>query len=396
MSGSGSSAASVSCAGRGRSADAGSPGTEPSADAAAATGPPADAEASGRGPSAETEASREPGRKPDWLKVTVPPARAFRATARVLDDLDLHTVCAEARCPNKGECFAAGTATFLILGDRCTRDCRFCSVRHGAPGGVVDEDEPERVARAAARLGLRHVVVTSVTRDDLPDGGAARFAAVIGAVRRALPAATVEVLTPDFRGDEAALRKVLAAGPDVFNHNLETVPRLYPEVRPAADYRRSLEVLERAGRWSSVPDADPARRAAEPAQGVESRGAHRPVVKTGLMLGLGETRDEVRDVLYDARSAGVGVVTMGQYLRPASGCVPVARYVPPAEFAEWTAVGESLGLLVVAGPFVRSSYRAGEALARMGRARGRNGGRAVVPDEEGGSSRPAEAGGRAR
>ncbi|MBM3147326.1 MAG: lipoyl synthase [Actinobacteria bacterium] len=282
--------------------------------------------------------------------MSVPPARAFRATARVLDDLDLHTVCSEARCPNKGECFAAGTATFLILGDRCTRDCRFCSVRHGAPDGEPDADEPRRVAAAAARLELRHVVVTSVTRDDLADGGAARFAAVIGEVRAALPDATIEVLTPDFGGDEAALRAVLAAAPDVFNHNLETVPRLYARVRPAADYGRSLEVLRRAARsW----------------RGAAPGGACRPVVKTGLMLGLGETRAEVEAVLRDAHAAGVGVITVGQYLRPAPGCLPVARYVTPGELAEWTLFGESIGLVVVAGPFVRSSYRAGEALARV-------------------------------
>ncbi len=335
-----------------------------------------------------TSAAAGAGRKPDWLKVSVPPARAFRATARVLDDLDLHTVCSEARCPNKGECFAAGTATFLILGDRCTRDCRFCSVRHGAPDGEPDADEPRRVAAAATRLELRHVVVTSVTRDDLADGGAAQFAAVIGEVRAALPDATIEVLTPDFGGDEAALRAVLVAAPDVFNHNLETVPRLYSHVRPAADYDRSLEVLSRAAQWpgaatadparraapsSSAPHAHPARRAAQSSRGAASGGAWRPVVKTGLMLGLGETRAEVEAVLRDAHGAGVEVVTLGQYLRPAPGCLPVARYVTPEEFAEWTSFGESVGLVVVAGPFVRSSYRAGEALARVAgsQARGR-------------------------
>lgn len=317
----------------------------------AAVGAAAEANAGG------TSEAAAAGRKPDWLKVSVPPARAFRATARVLDDLDLHTVCSEARCPNKGECFAAGTATFLILGDHCTRDCRFCSVRHGAPDGEPDADEPRRVAAAATRLELRHMVVTSVTRDDLADGGAAQFAAVIGEVRAALPDATIEVLTPDFGGDEAALRAVLVVAPDVFNHNLETVPRLYAQVRPAADYGRSLEVL---------------RRAAQSSRGAGPGGACRPVVKTGLMLGLGETRAEVEAVLRDAHAAGVGVITLGQYLRPAPGCLPVARYVTPEEFAHWTSVGESIGLVVVSGPFVRSSYRAGEALARVAGSRARS------------------------
>lgn len=334
-----------------------------------ATGTAGDAAAG----AADGPAAGDPRRKPAWLKVAVPPARAFRATARVLGDLGLHTVCSEARCPNKGECFAAGTATFLILGDRCTRECRFCSVRHGDPAGVLDADEPRRAAEAAARLGLRHVVVTSVTRDDLPDGGAAQFAAVVREVRRALPRASVELLTPDFGGDEAALRTALAAGPDVFNHNLETVPRLYADIRPGADYRRSLELLRRTVEWTVAdgrregasvrddrcPRADVAGRPPDAGNGAAGSG---PVVKTGVMLGLGEARREVETVLGDARSVGVDVVTMGQYLRPASGCVPVTRYVPPSEFAEWTVFGETLGLTVVAGPFVRSSYRAGEAL----------------------------------
>jgi lipoyl synthase len=292
-----------------------------------------------------------PDRKPSWLRVRVPPARAFRATAGLLGELRLHTVCDEARCPNKGECFAAGTATFLILGDACTRDCRFCSVHHGARPAAVEEDEPRRVAQAAARLGLRHVVITSVTRDDLEDGGAAQFAAAVRETRTAVPEATIEVLTPDFGGSAAALDDVLAAGPNVFNHNVETVPRLYAAVRPQAGYGRSLDLLRRAAGWAAV--------AAAP-----SHGAARPLVKTGIMLGLGETDEEVEGLLRDCLAAGVDVVTIGQYLRPAAGCAPVVRYVTPAGFDVWTAVGERLGLTVVAGPLVRSSYRAGDVLHR--------------------------------
>ncbi len=292
------------------------------------------------------------GRKPPWLKVKVPPARAFRATAGLLDELRLHTVCDEARCPNKGECFASGTATFLILGDACTRDCRFCSVTHGAWSGAVDEDEPRRVAQAAARLGLRHVVVTSVTRDDLPDGGAALFADVIRETRAALPQATVEVLTPDFGGSTAALDAVLAAAPHVFNHNLETVPRLYAGVRPQAGYARSLELLHRAAGWArrvsaSSTDVPGGSASSETGRPSAAGGPARPLVKTGLMLGLGEADDEVEAVLGDCVAAGVDIVTIGQYLRPAAGCAPVARYVAPAEFDGWGATGERLGLTVV-------------------------------------------------
>ena len=210
-----------------------------------------------------TPARRDPGRKPAWLKHKAPAPRQYRATGALLDELDLHTVCREARCPNKGECYASGTATFLILGDVCTRACTFCAVEgEGKAGDLhagvcrLDEDEPRRVAEAARRLGLRHVVITSVTRDDLPDGGAAQFAAAIAAVRAATPAATVEVLIPDLGGDEAALRAVLAARPDVLNHNLETVPRLYPQVRPQARYERSLEVLARAAEWARAPEPE--------------------------------------------------------------------------------------------------------------------------------------------
>jgi lipoyl synthase len=300
------------------------------------------------------------GRKPAWLKVGVPAPRQFRATGGLLDDLELHTVCREARCPNKGECFAAGTATFLILGDVCSRSCRFCSVQHGGTAGLCapDPEEPGRVAQAARRLGLRHVVVTSVTRDDLADGGAAHFAAAVAAVRAALPRATVEVLIPDLGGQAGALRAVCAAGPDVLGHNLETVPRLYRAVRPQAAYERSLELLRRAAAWARSADAVPA----PPARDGVSGALRRPLVKTGFMVGLGERSEEVRAVLADCAAAGVDVVTVGQYLRPQAACLPVARYVTPAEFAGIAEAGATLGLRMHAAPFVRSSYRAGDDL----------------------------------
>jgi lipoyl synthase len=314
-------------------------------------------------------------RKPSWLKVKAPEPRQYRATGALLDELELHTVCREARCPNKGECYSSGTATFLILGDACTRDCRFCAVAHvgAAPAAAasvptraaaglcaVDADEPRRVAEAATRLGLRHVVITSVTRDDLPDGGASGFAAVVEAVRAKLPSATVEVLIPDLGGDEAALAAVLAARPDVLNHNLETVPRLYREVRPQADYERSLQLLRRAASWARSAASRPA--AGHPAQlGV---ALARPLVKSGLMVGLGERAAEVHEVLSDCAAAGVDAVTIGQYLRPDAGCLRVARYVEPEEFATYREGGAALGLQVAAAPFVRSSYLAGELLVR--------------------------------
>jgi len=289
-----------------------------------------------------------PARKPSWLRVKLPDPAPFRATARLLDELRLHTVCDEARCPNKGECFGSGIATFLILGDGCTRGCAFCAVGpvHDRPP-APDPDEPRRLAEAVRRLGLAHVVVTSVTRDDLPDGGASHFGATVRAVRDAAPEATVELLVPDFGGEAEALLTVLESGPDVLAHNLETVPRLYPVVRAAASYERSLELLRRT---AATRDAG-------------SGVARRPVVKTGLMLGLGETMDEVDAVLADCVASGVDLVTVGQYLQPGPACLPVARYVEPAEFDALHRRGASLGLRIVAGPFVRSSYRAGEALA---------------------------------
>jgi len=295
-------------------------------------------------------------RKPAWLKVKAPAPRQYRATGALLDELELHTVCREARCPNKGECYSSGTATFLILGDTCTRGCRFCAVETGGAAGLcaVDADEPRRVAEAARRLALRHVVITSVTRDDLPDGGAAQFAAAVAAVRKRLPGATVEVLLPDLGGDQASLAAVLAARPDVIGHNLETVPRLYAGVRPQAAYGRSLELLGRAAAWAR--GAAPAR---PPAPGLA-----RSLVKSGLMVGLGETADEVSAVLADCAAAEVDLVTIGQYLQPERGCLPVARYVAPEEFREYERRAAALGLKVVAAPFVRSSYRAAELMER--------------------------------
>jgi len=286
-----------------------------------------------------------PGRKPPWLKKRLPRAGAMREMDALLRSRHLHTVCESAKCPNMGECFERGTATFLIMGGTCTRDCRFCSVPGGRPG-TLDPQEPVNVADAAAQMALRHVVITSVTRDDLPDGGAAHFVATMRAVRTRLPQATVEVLVPDFRGDHAALDLVLAEGPDVFNHNVETVPRLYAMVRPQAVFERSLEVLAYAAQTG------------------------RSIVKTGWMVGLGETETEVQDLLRTVERAGVQVATIGQYLRPSAQHLPVVEYVPPATFAAYQQYGEALGLLVEASPFVRSSYLAEEGFRQARGAQG--------------------------
>lgn len=276
---------------------------------------------------------------PEWIRTKT---TGLHATRHVLRNHRLTTVCEEARCPNRGVCFSKPTATFMILGDRCTRSCAFCSVQEGsaASGGPaeVDADEPGRVAAAAAELGLRYVVVTSVTRDDLSDGGAAQFAATIREVRGLLPDAKVEVLTPDFKGDREALAVVLAARPDVFNHNVETVPRLYPTVRPQAEYRRSLEVLRSAK--EIAPDI---------------------MTKSGLMVGLGETMDEVLALFGDLRAAGCDILTVGQYLRPAKKNLPVVEYVRPETFELLRQRALGLGFAFVAsGPLVRSSMNAEE------------------------------------
>jgi lipoic acid synthetase len=283
-------------------------------------------------------------RKPDWLKRRLPTGEDFNRVRELIEAGKLHTVCQEAKCPNIWECYSHGTATFLIMGERCTRNCRFCSVSPGLPE-PLDPDEPSRVAEAVAHMGLRYVVVTSVTRDDLPDGGAAHFAATIREIRRRLPEAEVEVLIPDFQGERAALAIVLDAGPNVLNHNIETVPRLYPRVRPQADYRRSLELLRRSRALApSIP------------------------TKSGLMLGLGEKPAELRRTLLDLREAGCRILTLGQYLQPSAEHLPVEAYIPPDDFETWRAAALEMGFSEVASaPFVRSSYHANESFQALTR-----------------------------
>jgi lipoic acid synthetase len=275
-------------------------------------------------------------RLPSWLKRPLPAGNENAFTHHLLRELKLETVCENARCPNRPECYARRTATFMILGNVCTRPCGFCSVPRGTPLEVED-DEPQRVAEAACRLGLKHVVITSVTRDDLPDGGAEHFYRCVVAVRKRTGAA-VEVLTPDFLGDTAAIDRVLEARPDVFNHNTETVPRFYKKVRGRSDYQRTLDLLSRVKRHA--PDI---------------------VTKSGLMLGLGETAEELLSTLADLRAVGCDTLTLGQYLTPTLKHIPVARYLPPEEFDDWKRLALSLGFKHVAsGPFVRSSYHADE------------------------------------
>ena len=289
-------------------------------------------------PFPRNDASQFVGRLPRWLKRQVPKGNANHFTAGLLDELRLETVCDNAKCPNRMECYSQKTATFMILGATCTRSCSFCAVSRGRPEALED-DEPERLAEAAYRLGLQHVVITSVTRDDLPDGGADHFRRCVLAVR-ARTGATVEVLTPDFIDNPAALDAVVDAEPDVFNHNTETVPRLYRRVRgPKSDYRWTLELLHR------IKQRNPAIK-----------------TKSGLMLGLGESRDELLDVLADLRSVDCDFLTLGQYLQPdQQRYLPVVRYITPDEFAELGQAAKSLGFKKVAsGPFVRSSYHARE------------------------------------
>jgi len=279
--------------------------------------------------------------RPDWLRVRFPTGPNYIELKNVMRGRSLHTVCEEAHCPNIGECWEHRTATFMILGRVCTRACRFCAVTTGLPVGV-DGDEPDRVAQAVEELGLRHVVVTSVARDDLPDGGAGIFAETIRAIRRRLPTCSVEVLIPDFEGSAESLRVLMAARPDILNHNVETVERLQRRVRAKAFYARSLEVLRRAKEL--VPGA---------------------LTKSGMMLGLGETREEIGDTLRDLRAVDCDIVTIGQYLRPSDYHLPIVRYVSPAEFAEIKAEGMALGFKhVESGPLVRSSYHAHEQVQR--------------------------------
>lgn len=273
------------------------------------------------------------GERPPWLRLPPPQACEMMAMQRLLAESRLNTVCQSAHCPNLGECFARGTATFLILGDRCTRGCRFCAVKKGAPQ-APDPGEPRRVAQAVRELGLKYVVVTSVTRDDLPDGGAGQFVRTMEAVRRFCPGVRIEVLVPDFQGAEDALGRVCRARPEVFNHNLETVPRLYDQLKPQADYGRAIRVLVKAK-----------------AYGLK--------LKSGLMLGLGETDREIRQTLRDLRQTGCQYLTLGQYLSPSPAHAPVVRYLPPEKFAQWEREGLAMGFnAVAAGPLVRSSYQA--------------------------------------
>ncbi len=275
--------------------------------------------------------------KPDWLKRRLPTGPAFERVKGMIGRHRLHTVCQEAKCPNIWECYSHQTATFLIMGSRCTRSCRFCSVPEGDPE-PPDPEEPARVARVSREMGLKYVVITSVTRDDLPDGGAGIFAATINEIRQQIPDACVEVLIPDFQGSKDALDTVLRAEPDVLNHNIETVARLYPRVRPQANYRRSLRLIQRAHQ-------------------------HNPELptKSGLMLGLGETSEEVRETLADLRRAGCRMLTLGQYLQPSKNHLPVEHFIRPEEFEAWRKKALAMGFEEVAsGPFVRSSYQAME------------------------------------
>jgi lipoic acid synthetase len=282
---------------------------------------------------------------PDWFKKPHGLSGSYRTVIRTLSTASggcapgsrLYTVCVEARCPNRAECFSAGTATFLIMGNICTRTCRFCSIRHGSPQ-PLDRDEPYRVASVAVALALSHIVITSVTRDDLPDGGASHLAETVRQCRAALPTATIELLIPDLAGDAEALAMVLSSRPDVLNHNLETVPRLYHSVRPQAMYRQSLHLLSCARKAEFV-------------------------TKASLMVGLGETDEEIETVLADLIAIGCRIVTIGQYLQPSSAQMKVARYVPPEQFHRYESIGKALGFsAIVTGPFVRSSYHAHELL----------------------------------
>ena len=288
---------------------------------------------------------REPGPRPSWIRVTVRRSAAFHRLEQTVREFRLATVCEEARCPNIFECWSRGTATFMLMGEECSRHCGFCSVGSG-PLAKLDPQEPRGVAESVRRMGIRHAVITSVNRDDLPDGGAAHFARTIAAVREACGSTTIEVLVPDFQGDEDAVDSVLEADPDVFAHNVETVPRLYGRVRSEARYVQSLQVLRQAA----------GRR--DRAAAARSAAALRRV-KSGLMVGLGESLVELRDTLRDLRSVGCDVVTIGQYLAPTPRHLPVERFVPPEDFDELRQYALSIGFAhVESGPLVRSSYRA--------------------------------------
>ena len=286
-------------------------------------------------------------RKPDWIRVKAPTSKGFHETRKLMRDLNLHTVCEEAACPNIGECWTKKHATVMILGDTCTRACRFCNIKTGMPM-PVDPLEPEHTAAAAAAMGLEHIVITSVDRDDRPDRGAGQFVKVIAALRRETPNTTIEILTPDFRGRmRQSIEEICEAGPDVFNHNLETVPRLYPTIRPGARYYASLRLLEEVK-------------------------VHNPLIftKSGIMLGLGEERLEVHQVMDDMRSAEIDFITMGQYLQPTPKHAKVQEFVPPKAFEAYGKIARAKGFLQVASsPLTRSSYHAGDDFAEMRAAR---------------------------
>jgi lipoic acid synthetase len=284
-----------------------------------------------------------PERKPSWLKVKAPGGPNYLRLKQMMRELDLHTVCEEARCPNVGECWEHGTATFMILGDVCTRNCAYCAVAHGRPP-KFDPAEPERVGEAVARMRLQHAVITSVDRDDLPDYGAWAFAETIRQIKQQLPGCSVEVLVPDFQGNVDSIRAVLEAGPDIYNHNTETVPRLYKKCRPGGRYRRVMQIFTDAKRIAP----------------------HVPT-KTGIILGMGETNEEVVQVMKDLRAVDVDILTLGQYLRPSDGHVRLDRYVTPEEFRWFREVGMALGFRhVESGPLVRSSYHAWEQVQAAG------------------------------
>ena len=288
--------------------------------------------------------TRSPVRKPAWLKVRAPGGQNYAEIRNLMRRLDLHTVCEEARCPNVGECWEHRAATFMVLGDTCTRNCAYCAVAHGTPS-EYDPAEPARLAEAVEQIGLRHVVITSVDRDDLPNGGAEIFAECVTEIRRRLPDTTVELLIPDFKGSAAALRMVVEASPDILNHNLETVQRLYRMARPGGQYPRALELLRRAKQMD--PDL---------------------VTKSGIMCGLGEEWDELLGAMQDLCRHDVELLTLGQYLRPSDGHLPVARYYTPAEFDDLRLAGLEMGFRhVESGPLVRSSYHAWEQATRVAR-----------------------------
>lgn len=281
--------------------------------------------------------------KPTWLRRKLPDPQILQNMRDLLTRYQLYTVCQGALCPNQGECFGAGTATFLILGRTCTRNCTFCAIPSAQYPPAPDPEEPFRLAEAVRELKLNYVVITSVTRDDLEDGGAGHFAKTVATLKAEIPNIKIEVLIPDFQGSMASLKKVLISGPDIINHNLETVPRLYPEVRPQADYQRSLNLLR------VVKELDPAK-----------------ITKSGLMLGLGESKEEILKVMQDLRTASCDLLTLGQYLQPSGKHHPVVRYIPPEEFVEYKNIGEEMGFKAVfSGPFVRSSFHAQEVFQKI-------------------------------